>query len=115
MARSHKPIVWGMFAAGGTLTAFLVPVLMLVLGLAVPLGLLSAADLSYDRVYAFVAHPLMRLILFGFITLSFWHSAHRTRTTVHDLGIQNDRVTALLCYGLAAMATLLTAIFLLLL
>ena len=30
MARSNKPIVLGPFAAGGTLTAFLTPVLVLV-------------------------------------------------------------------------------------
>ena len=29
MVRSNKPIVWGPFAAGGTLTAFLTPVLIL--------------------------------------------------------------------------------------
>jgi fumarate reductase subunit D len=29
MATSNKPIVWGPFAAGGTLTAFLTPVLIL--------------------------------------------------------------------------------------
>ena len=28
MAKSNKPIVWGPFAAGGTLTAFLTPVLV---------------------------------------------------------------------------------------
>ena len=28
MAKSNKPIVWGPFAAGGTLTAFLTPALI---------------------------------------------------------------------------------------
>lgn len=115
MARSNKPIVWGLFAAGGTVTAFLSPVLMLVLGLAVPLGLLSADDLSYDRVYAVVAHPLGRLILFGVILLTLWHAAHRTRITAHDLGIHNDNATMLVCYGLATLGTVLAGLFLLLL
>ena len=113
MARSNKPIVWGLFAAGGTATAFLVPVLMLVLGLAVPLGLLSPDIFSFDRIYAFVTHPLGRLALFGFIMISFWHSAHRTRTTAHDLGIHNDTVTMIICYGSAGLGTALALIFLL--
>ena len=29
MAKSNKPIVWGPFAAGGTVTAFVTPVLIL--------------------------------------------------------------------------------------
>jgi fumarate reductase subunit D len=115
MARSHKPIVWGLFAAGGTVSAFLVPALAVVLGLAVPLGLLSPADLSFDRVYAIVSHPLARLILFGYIMLCFWHAAHRTRTTAHDLGFHNDNVTMVVCYGSAGLGTILAAIFLLLL
>ncbi|MCW9033752.1 MAG: fumarate reductase subunit D [Alphaproteobacteria bacterium] len=113
MARSNKPIVWGLFAAGGTVTAFLVPVLVLILGLAVPLGFLSPTDLSYDRVFMVVAHPLGRLVLLGFLTVSLWHAAHRTRTTVHDLGIHSDRTTMLICYGVAALGTVLAVIFLL--
>ncbi|CCQ75198.1 fumarate reductase subunit FrdD [Magnetospira sp. QH-2] len=115
MARSNKPIVWGMFAAGGTASAFLVPVVMVVLGFAVPLGLLPAEALSFDRVYAIVAHPLGRLVMMGFITVCLWHAAHRTRTTVHDLGIHNDRATMTVCYGVAGLGTVLTAVFLILL
>ncbi|MCB0815459.1 MAG: fumarate reductase subunit D [Flavobacteriales bacterium] len=110
MARSNKPIVWGLFAGGGTVTAFLSPVLVLVLGLAVPFGLYSAEDLSYDRVMAVIGNPLGALVLFGFITLALWHAAHRTRTTVHDLGIHNDAMTAKVCYGLAALGTLAAAV-----
>jgi fumarate reductase subunit D len=29
MAKSNKPVVWGLFAAGGTVTAFLTPALVL--------------------------------------------------------------------------------------
>ena len=29
MAKSNKPIIWGLFAAGGTVTAFITPVLVL--------------------------------------------------------------------------------------
>ncbi len=115
MARSHKPIVWGLFAAGGTVSAFFVPVLAFILGLAVPMGLLSPADLSLERVYGLVAHPLGRLIVFGYIMVCFWHGAHRARTTILDLGIRNDRAAMFVCYGLAGLGTFLAATFLLIL
>ena len=52
MPRSNKPIVWGPFAAGGTLTAFLTPALIL-LALLAALG--HAPDLlAYDRLHAFL-------------------------------------------------------------
>ncbi len=115
MARSNKPIIWGLFAAGGTISAFLIPALIFALGLAVPFGLFSADDFFYDRVYGLVSHPLMRLVLFGFLVVCFWHAAHRTRTTVHDLGLHNDKITMMICYGLAALGTVFSALFLLLL
>ena len=115
MARSNKPIVWALFAAGGTVSAFIVPVLIIVLGLAVPFGLLSPNAVSFDRIYGVVAHPLGRLALFGFITVCLWHAAHRTRTTAHDLGIHNDHATMLFCYGGAGLGTVLALAFLALL
>ena len=50
MAVSNKPIVWGPFAAGGTLTAFITPALIL-LTLLVALGH-APALLAYDRLHA---------------------------------------------------------------
>jgi fumarate reductase subunit D len=107
VVRSHKPIVWGLFAAGGTLAAFLVPVMILFTCLAVPLGLLPADALSYERVLDLLAHPLARLATFGVLFLVIWHAAHRLRITAHDVGIRADSVVAIVCYGIAAAATLL--------
>ena len=54
MARSNKPIVWGPFAAGGTLTAFVTPALIL-LTLLAAFG--HAPDLlAFDRMHALAGH-----------------------------------------------------------
>ncbi len=111
MARSNKPIVWSLFAAGGTVAAFLTPILVFVLGLAVPLGLLDEKQLSYQRMSALFAHPLAKVILFGVIVLTLWHAAHRVRTTAHDLGLHNDRINMLVCYAFSAVGTLLSGYF----
>lgn len=103
MAVSNKPIVWGPFAAGGTLTAFLTPVLIL-LALLAALG--HAPDLlAYDRLHAFLGHWLVKLVLAGVVFLSLWSAAHRLRITCYDLGIRADAAVATLVYAVALAGT----------
>lgn len=107
MVRSNKPIVWGLFAAGGTAAAFVVPVLIMITCLGVPLGLLSADVLSYGRLLDLLRHPLSKLVTFAVLFPIVWHAAHRMRITAHDLGVRNDTLVMFICYGIAAAGTLL--------
>ena len=103
MAISNKPIVWGPFAAGGTLTAFLTPALIL-LTLLAALG--HAPDLlAYERLHAFASHWLAKLALAGVVFLSLWSAAHRLRITCYDLGIRADTVVATIVYAGALAGT----------
>jgi hypothetical protein len=61
MAKSHKPVVWFPFAAGGTVIAFCMPVIV-VLRLPCRAGP-RAAGLSYETLHAFAAHGLGKLVL----------------------------------------------------
>ena len=108
MPQSNKPIIWGLFAAGGTVAAFVVPVLILITCLAVPLGLLSSDVLSYEHVLELVQHPLSKLVTFAVLFLIIWHAAHRIRITAHDLSIRNDTLVMFICYGIATAGTLLS-------
>ena len=63
MKRSNEPIIWLLFGAGGMLSALVAPVLVLITGLLVPLGLLSKDVMSYQRVLAFAHNPLGKLVL----------------------------------------------------
>ncbi|MFZ1326862.1 MAG: fumarate reductase subunit FrdD [Candidatus Contendobacter sp.] len=111
MAKSNKPIFWGLFAAGGTVTAFLTPVLALITLFA---AMRFSPDLlTYDYLHAFANHWLGKLVIFGVILVSLWHAAHRLRVTVHDFGIRADTVVAYLVYGLAGLGTLMTLVYLL--
>ncbi|MFQ5634653.1 MAG: fumarate reductase subunit FrdD [Gammaproteobacteria bacterium] len=107
MARSNKPIIWGLFAAGGTVAAFVVPVLILITCLGVPLGLVAGDVLSYERLLDLLRHGVSKLVTFVVLFLIVWHAAHRMRITAHDLGIRNDTIVAFVCYGIAAAGTLL--------
>ncbi len=111
MAVSNKPIVWGPFAAGGTVTALLTPVLM-VLTLQAALG--HAPDLlAYDRLHALADHWFMKLATAGVVFLSLWSAAHRLRITCYDLGVRADRLVAALVYAAALAGTTAAVIYLL--
>jgi fumarate reductase subunit D len=106
---SAKAIPWFLFAAGGTVLSFILPVMIFVTGIAPALGLFSDA-LSYETMSAFVGNWLIKLIVLGVVTLACWHAAHRLRVCAHDFGIRADGVVAVVLYGLAALGTLLSLI-----
>lgn len=110
MAKSNKPIFWSLFAAGGTLAAFLAPVLA-ALFLMLALGH-SPTLFGYAQMHAFAAGWLGKLFFFGVITLFLWHAAHRLRVTLHDFGLHNDSLIAPVVYLIAAVGTGLTALYL---
>jgi fumarate reductase subunit D len=111
MAVSNKPIVWGPFAAGGTLTAFLTPVLIL-LTLLAALGH-APGLLAYERLHAFTGHWLVKLALAGIVFLSLWSAAHRLRITCTDLGLRADRAVAAIVYAVALAGTGASVLYLL--
>ena len=111
MARSNKPLVWSLFAAGGTVSAFVLPALVLITLMA---GYGHApASLSYEDMRSFAGGWLGKLLVFGVITLCLWHAAHRLRTALHGLGLRADGVVAVVGYGIAAAGTLLSIYYLL--
>ncbi len=105
MARSHKPIVWSLFAAGGTFAAFITPVMIVVTGVALSMGLLPVEALAYDRVLGVVQHPVGKALVFLAVFLPIWHAAHRLRITAHDFGIRADTMVMAVCYGSAMLMT----------
>jgi fumarate reductase subunit D len=104
--RRVEPIVWLMFSAGGVLAAVFLPILVLLLGLAVPLGWL---DPDYGHLHAVVSNPLTFVVLLGLFVLMLVHSAHRFRYTLYDgLQIKKKRTVAVLCYGTAIVGSVAT-------
>ena len=112
MARSSKAIPWFLFAGGGTVTAFVLPVMILITALFAMFGAFSGA-FSYDTMHAFIGNWLVKIIVFGILFLTLWHAAHRLRVVAHDFGIRADGAVAVVVYGLAAVGTIATIIALL--
>jgi fumarate reductase subunit D len=97
--RSLEPVLWLLFSAGGVVSALLVPILVLLLGIAFPLGWVAAP--THEHVFAIVRHPLTRVALFGACVLSLFHGGHRFRFTLYD-GLQIKHLNELInlfCYG----------------
>ncbi len=114
MKRSNAPIFWGLFGAGGMLAALIGPMLVLITGIAIPLGFWFSRDLfTYTRVLALAEHWLGKGFIFIVVSLFFWHSAHRIFHTLHDVGIHAGLVAKLVCYGLAMAGTLIALVALL--
>src|SRR6266571_9315253 len=109
MLQRITPLLWLLFSAGGTVAALLLPVHLLLTGLAFPLGWLEPP--RYESLHRLLGHPVIRLYFFVFISLPLFHWAHRFRYTLYD-GLQLKHLTdqiAVLCYGAALAGSALAA------
>jgi fumarate reductase subunit D len=105
--RRVEPLVWLMFSAGGVIAAVLLPSLVLLFGLAFPLGWLGPPN--HEHLLAVLTHPVTFVVLLGAFVLMLVHSAHRFRYTLYDgLQIKRKRTVAVLCYGAAIAGSVAT-------
>ena len=114
MAHPHgrttpEPFVWLLFSAGGVVAALVLPVLLVLFGVAIPLGWVAAPD--HAHLLAVLRNPLSRLGLLGVCALALVHAAHRLRFTVeHGFQLRRyDAAIATVCYGGALIGTVTAA------
>jgi succinate dehydrogenase subunit D len=100
-----EPFVWLLFSAGGVVAALVLPVLLVLFGVAIPLGWVAAPD--HAQMLAVLRNPLTRLGLLGVCALALVHAAHRLRFTVeHAFQLRRyDAIIATVCYGGAFAGT----------
>lgn len=103
--RSDEPIWWGLFGAGGTWFAMLTPITVLVLGILVPLGVIDAEAMSYERVSAFATSIIGALFIIGTLALPMWHAMHRVHHGMHDLKFHTGVIGKVACYAFAGLIT----------
>ncbi len=113
LKRTHEPIVWSLFGAGGVLSAMFGPMLILVTTILVPQGiLLPTGTLSYTRVLAFAQWWPGALAILAVVSLFMFHAMHRLCHSLHDFGFHTGRGAQLVCYGFAALITIICALVL---
>ena len=107
--RHPEPMLWMLFSAGGVVSAMLMPILVLLFGLAIPLGWIEPP--SQVRLLQVLSNPLTRLVLLGLFVLSLFHWAHRFRHTLYDgLQIKHlNEVIAVGTYGIAVIGSAVAA------
>lgn len=108
MKRSDEPLYWLLFGAGGVVAGLLLPVLILITGLLVPLGILSADTMSYANIHALATSWWGGIILFVVIGTCIYHAMHRVFHGLHDLGIHPTRFLHILLYGIAFLVSAAT-------
>ena len=104
--RTLEPFLWLLFSAGGVVAALVIPILLLLFGLAFPFGWPSSP--SHEHMLAVLGHPLSRVTIFVSCTLLLFHSAHRVRFTLYDgLQIKHlNELIVLLVYGAVLVGTI---------
>src|SRR5262245_53636724 len=107
--RTSEPFLWLLFSAGGVLAALILPVLVLLFGLAFPLGWLSPP--TDEHWLAVLRHPVTRIALVVLCVLALFHAAHRLRFTLYD-GLQIKHLYEVVnpvCYGGAIVGSIAAA------
>jgi len=99
------PLFWLLFAGGGTASAMLLPVMVLVTGVAVPTGWVTEEELL-----SLLRNPITRIVLVGLVFLFLFHWAHRFRYALVDLGLRRLGSQAWLFYGAALAGTALAGL-----
>jgi fumarate reductase subunit D len=109
MKRSNEPVFWALFGGGGVLSALIGPVLVLMTGVLVPLGLLLPEEtMSYANVLVFIRNPFGQIALLTVISLFLFHGCHRMLHSLHDLGFHTGARATFGFYGFAAAGTVIT-------
>jgi fumarate reductase subunit D len=114
MKRSHEPIFWSLFGAGGMLSAAVAPILIFITGIIAPTGLWMPPEaLDYSRVLGFAQHWIGKLLILAVISLFLFHAVRRIYPGLHDLGVHAGAGAMVAAYGSALLGTVVAAVLLL--
>ena len=106
-----EPVIWLLCGQGIMIGTMLLTGWLAVVGVGIPLGLIPAEALDYERAHALGANPIGRLVLLGLIALPLWKGAHHCRHLSLDMGgADRDTIVAPLLYGLATLGSVLAVI-----
>ena len=101
-----EPLIWFLFGQGIMIGTMLLTGWVLVVGILVPMGIVSGTALSYDRAYDLGSNIIGRVLLAALIALPLWKGAHHIRSLSIDFGgTERDTSVATILYTLAAVGS----------
>ena len=102
-----EPIIWLLFGGGIMGGTMLLTGWLLVVGIAAPLGLVSADAMDYARVYGLASNPIGRVVLMLTAVLPLWKGAHHLRhLSLDHSGGERDLIVAPILYGIATLGSI---------
>jgi fumarate reductase subunit D len=106
-----EPVIWLLFGQGIMIGTMLLTAWLAVVGVAIPLGIVPADALAYERAHGLGANLIGRLVLFALIALPLWKGAHHVRHLSLDMGgLDRDTIVAPILYGTALVGSLLALV-----
>jgi fumarate reductase subunit D len=102
-----EPIIWFVFGQGLLIGTMLLSGWVLIVGLAIPLGIVPVEALPFARAHALASNLVGRLVLAALIVLPIWKGAHHMRHLSIDFhGADRDVVVAPILYTIATLGSI---------
>jgi fumarate reductase subunit D len=106
-----EPLIWLLFGQGILIGTMLLTAYLAIVGVAIPLGIVPAEALSYERALRLGGSLVGRVVLLALIVLPLWKGAHHVRSLSIDFnGLSRDAAVATLLYAIAAAGSLLAIV-----
>jgi fumarate reductase subunit D len=106
-----EPVIWLLFGGGIMVGTMLMTAWVAVVGVAIPLGLVSGDALAFERAYHLGSSLIGRVVLAALIAMPLWKGAHHTRHLLLDAGgASRDVAMASLLYLLALGGSLMAIV-----
>ena len=101
-----EPIIWLLFGQGILIGTILLTGWVAIVGLAIPMGIVDASALSFERASDLGGSLIGRLLLAALCVLPLWKGAHHIRSLLIDFGgAERDTVVATLLYLVASVGS----------
>jgi fumarate reductase subunit D len=106
-----EPLIWFMFGQGIMIGTILLTGWVLVVGLLIPLDIVSADALSYERAHMLGSNIIGRLLLGALLVLPLWKGAHHVRSVSVDFhGGDRDTAVGAVLYLIASIGSIVALI-----
>lgn len=102
-----EPLIWLLFGTGILVGTILLTGWLIVVDLGIPLGVVPADSLAWERAHELGSNIVGRLVLLALCVLPLWKGAHHLRSLSVDFGgSDRDVPVASLLYGIAGLGSL---------
>ncbi len=108
--KNTKPMLWGIFAAGGTTIAFLLFTIVLIFGVLLPFDILGSSKEFFETTNGFFSNFFIYIILIALLFSFLWHGTYRFSCLLNDFHIKHGAKTKYALYAISIIFPLIAII-----